>query len=163
VDSQTVSHHRQQTKKKRRAVKFKVERNLSKFYFSFCRYLDISVTGTLPRAGRLKDPSSSPCRVKIFLLSTSSRPILGPTKPTIQWIAGVLFPGVKRSGRETDHSSPTNADVKITWLFISTSPYVFMVVKHRDKFTLHSLLQGLGPPLSSSGQSFCIQIQRSRV
>jgi hypothetical protein len=35
------------------------------------------------RAGLLWDRSSSPGRVKIFLLSTTSKPILGPTQPPI--------------------------------------------------------------------------------
>jgi hypothetical protein len=35
-------------------------------------------------------------------------------------------PGVKRPGREADRSSPIGAEVKKTWMYISTSPYVFM-------------------------------------
>jgi hypothetical protein len=31
---------------------------------------------------------------------------------------------VKRPGREADHSPPTGAEVKNTWLYISTPPYV---------------------------------------
>jgi hypothetical protein len=37
--------------------------------------------------------SSSPCRVKNFHFSISSRPVLGPTQPRIQWVPGVLSPG----------------------------------------------------------------------
>jgi hypothetical protein len=44
--------------------------------------------------------------------STSSRPALGPTHPPKQWVAGALSPGVKRQGRESDHSPPSNAEVK---------------------------------------------------
>jgi hypothetical protein len=40
--------------------------------------------------------SSSPCRVKNFL-STSSKPALGSTQP-IQWVSETLFPGVKQPG-----------------------------------------------------------------
>jgi hypothetical protein len=69
--------------------------------------------------------SSSPGRGKIFLLSTSSRPVLGPIQPPIQLVSGTLSPGVKRPGRETDHSSPTIAEVKN--VYTSTSPYVYMV------------------------------------
>jgi hypothetical protein len=36
------------------------------------------------------------------------------------------FPGVKRQGREADHSPPTNAEVKKMWIYTSTLPYVFM-------------------------------------
>jgi hypothetical protein len=36
-------------------------------------------------------------------------------------------PGVKRPGREADHSPPTSAEVKKTWLHRSTPPYAFMV------------------------------------
>jgi hypothetical protein len=46
------------------------------------------------------------------LFSTSSRLALGPTQPPIQWVPGVLSPGVKRQGREADHSPPTSAEVK---------------------------------------------------
>jgi hypothetical protein len=38
----------------------------------------------------------------------------------------VSFPGVKWSGRETDHSLPTSAGVKSTWIYIPPPPHVFM-------------------------------------
>jgi hypothetical protein len=38
-----------------------------------------------------------------------------------------LSVGVKRPGREADHSPLTTADVKNTWIYTSTSPYVLMV------------------------------------
>jgi hypothetical protein len=49
------------------------------------------------RAGRPRDRSSSPGRVKNFLFSTSSRPALGSTQLPIQWVPGALSPG--QSGR----------------------------------------------------------------
>jgi hypothetical protein len=33
---------------------------------------------------------------------------------------------VKRPGREVDHSPPTSAEVRKTWIYPSTSPYVFL-------------------------------------
>jgi hypothetical protein len=46
---------------------------------------------------------------------------------------GGSFPGVKLPRREADHWSPTSAEIKNTWIYISTFPYVF--IKHRDNFT----------------------------
>jgi hypothetical protein len=39
---------------------------------------------------------SSPGRVKNFLFSMSSRPVLGSIQPPIQWITGDIFSGVSR-------------------------------------------------------------------
>jgi hypothetical protein len=39
---------------------------------------------------------------------------------------GALSPGVRRPGREADQSPPASAEVKKTWVYISTPPYVFM-------------------------------------
>jgi hypothetical protein len=38
---------------------------------------------------------------------------------------GALSPGVKRQGREADHSPPTIAEVKKIWLYTSIPPYGF--------------------------------------
>jgi hypothetical protein len=42
-----------------------------------------------------------------------SRPVLG-------------FLEVKRPGLEADHSPPATAKFKSTWIYTSTSPYIFM-------------------------------------
>jgi hypothetical protein len=47
-----------------------------------------------------------------FSLRTVSRPTLGSTQPPLKWEPGAFTPGVKRPGRESDHSSPSNAEVK---------------------------------------------------
>jgi hypothetical protein len=47
------------------------------------------------------------------------------------------FPGVKRPGREDDHSLPSSAEVKNAWAIPPLSQCVFMawcLVKHRDNF-----------------------------
>jgi hypothetical protein len=36
------------------------------------------------------------------------------------------LPGVKRPGSDADHSFPSSADVKKTWIYTSTLPYVFV-------------------------------------
>jgi hypothetical protein len=48
----------------------------------------------------------------IFLFTTASGTALGPTRPPIQWVLGALSLGVKRPGREADHSPPSSAEVK---------------------------------------------------
>jgi hypothetical protein len=48
----------------------------------------------------------------MFLFTTASRLALGPTQPPIQWIRGALSLGVRRPGREADHSTPSSAEVK---------------------------------------------------
>jgi hypothetical protein len=70
--------------------------------------------------------SSSPGRVMNFLFSTSCRLALGTTQSPIQWVPGDLSPGVKRPGREADHSPPIIAKVKKMWIYTSTPPYAFM-------------------------------------
>jgi hypothetical protein len=64
---------------------------------------------------------------KNFYFSMSSKPALGPTQTPIQWVPGALSSGVKRQGREADHSSPASAGIKKIWIYTSTPPYVFMV------------------------------------
>jgi hypothetical protein len=34
-------------------------------------------------------------RQRIFLLASASKPALGPIQPPVQWVPGVLSPGVK--------------------------------------------------------------------
>jgi hypothetical protein len=72
------------------------------------------------RAGRAGFDSRQ--GLEIFLFATVSRPALGPTQPSIQWVPGALSLGVKRLGREADHSSPSNAEVKKAWIYTLHSP-----------------------------------------
>jgi hypothetical protein len=39
---------------------------------------------------------------------------------------GIFSQGVKRPDREANHSLATGAEVKKMWIYISTTPYVFM-------------------------------------
>jgi hypothetical protein len=70
------------------------------------------------RAGR-PGFDSRQCKIFTYILSTTLRPNLRPIQPPIQWIPGALSPGVKRQGREADHSPPSSAEA-------STPRYVFM-------------------------------------
>jgi hypothetical protein len=53
------------------------------------------------------------------IFPTLPRRVLGPTQP-IKWVPRALSPGVEQSGREADHSAPTSANVKNTWIYAST-------------------------------------------
>jgi hypothetical protein len=78
------------------------------------------------RAGRPRGQSSSPGRVNNFLFFTSPGLALVSTQPAMQRIPGAVSPGVKRPGREADHSPPTSAKIKKMWIYASTPPYTFM-------------------------------------
>jgi hypothetical protein len=55
----------------------------------------------------------SPRGQRTFLLSSVSRPALGPTQPPVQWVPVVLSPGVQaRPGRDADHSPLSSAEVE---------------------------------------------------
>jgi hypothetical protein len=64
-----------------------------------------------------------PVRPRIF--SSPRRPdwLWGP--PNLL-STGALSPGVKRLGREADHSPPTNTEVKKMWIYTTTPAYAFM-------------------------------------
>jgi hypothetical protein len=57
-----------------------------------------------------------------IVLTTVSRPALGPAHPPIRWVPGTLSLGVKWPGLEADHSHPSSAEVKNVWSYTSTSP-----------------------------------------
>jgi hypothetical protein len=63
--------------------------------------------------------------LQIFLFTTASRPALGPTQPPIRWVPGALSLGIKRPGREADHSPPSSTEVKHAWSYTSTPPIRF--------------------------------------
>jgi len=68
-----------------------------------------------------------------------SRHALGPTHLPIHWVPGALSWGVKWLGCETDHSSPSRAEVK-EWVALylhspNTPSWRGAQLKHRDNFT----------------------------
>jgi hypothetical protein len=66
------------------------------------------------RAGRPRDRSSSPGRVKNFLQVVQIGS--GVHRTSYPMGTGGSFSGLKRPGREADHSPPANAEVKKMWI-----------------------------------------------
>jgi hypothetical protein len=60
-----------------------------------------------------------------IIFTTASRMALGPTQPPIQWLIETLFLGVKRPGRESDHSPTSSAEVKNALIISPLPQYVF--------------------------------------
>jgi hypothetical protein len=83
------------------------------------RCTSVSIVTRL-RVGRLGFDSPQGQRVFFFFYATASRLALGPTQPPLQ-----LVPGVKRPGREADHSPPSNTAVKNAW---NVPPPQFLMV-----------------------------------
>jgi hypothetical protein len=76
-----------------------------------------------------------------ILFTTASRTVLGPIQPPIQWVQEALSLGVKRLGREADHSPLSSAEVKVCVELYLHSPNTSswrgaqLKEKHRDNFT----------------------------
>jgi hypothetical protein len=87
--------------------------NRRKIYKHTCRYLvtpTYAPSKTSSNYGVLGFDSQR--GLGIFLFTTASRTALGSTQPPIQWVPGALSLGLKRPGREDDHSPPSSAEVK---------------------------------------------------
>jgi len=59
---------------------------------------------------------------KICLLSTTTRPSLGPSQSPVQWERRVFCVEVKRLEREADNSPPSSAKITNEWRHTSTPP-----------------------------------------
>jgi len=77
---------------------------------------------------------------EIYLVSKKPRPASCPLNHLFNEHCG-SFRGIKRPGREIDHSPPSSAEVKNEWSFTSSLPtYPHSV--GRDNFFLFSLYSG---------------------
>jgi hypothetical protein len=54
------------------------------------------------------------------------KPVLGPTQTPTHRVPLALSAGVKQSERETEHSSPSCAELKNTWNYDSTPLYDYV-------------------------------------
>jgi hypothetical protein len=89
--------------------------------FWFCSVLFVEI---LVMDWTTEGSSSSHDSVKNFLHVVQTGSGVHPTSYPIG--TGALSPMVKRLGRDADHSPPTIAEVKKTWICTFITPYVFM-------------------------------------
>jgi hypothetical protein len=61
----------------------------------------------------------------IFLFSTVSRLTMRPNRSLFQWMPRVPSPGIKRLGRESNHSSPPGAQVINKYM----EPYLYSPIR----------------------------------
>jgi hypothetical protein len=91
------------------------------------------------------------------MVPTGSRPALGPTQRPIQWIPRALSLGVKRPGREADHSLPLSAEVKNVWSYNSIPDIIFMaccLIRHRGHYIVkfRRVIGWIGKDVKRSGR-----------
>jgi hypothetical protein len=76
----------------------------------------------------------------ILLFTAMSRQAQDPTQPPLQRVPEAVSLGIKRLGREADHSPPSNAEVQNAWSHTSTPLICLHGVmlsykKQRDNYT----------------------------
>jgi hypothetical protein len=108
--------------------------------FSIERDKSVLMCGTMgygldDRGSRVRFPAGA----GNFFLHRRVRNGSGAHPASYQWVSGTLSLGVKRPGREADHSPPPSADVK-EWVELylhspSTPPWRGAKLNHRDNFT----------------------------
>jgi hypothetical protein len=75
--------------------------------WTFVKTVDIHLNSVIQGYGLDDQGFESRQGLGIFLFTTASRPALGLIQPPIQWVPRVLTLGIKRPGREANHSPPS--------------------------------------------------------
>jgi hypothetical protein len=96
----------------RNVIKFLNCDEIFTFFFMVFKFSPVKFHQRRVEAEGTKGIISFFLKILLFHVTTASRPALGPTQLPIQWVPGALSLGVKRPGRETDHSPPSIAEVK---------------------------------------------------
>jgi len=90
---------------------------------NWCFMIACTITHTHTPRLQAGQPGLDPLQEQfkgLFIFATASRQAPGPIQPPIQWISWALSLGIKRPGREADHSPPSSAEVN-ELLYTSTS------------------------------------------
>jgi hypothetical protein len=89
-----------------------------------------SVVGITNRLWTGRSGAREPVDARDFLLASPSKPALGSTWPLFSVYRG-SFPGVKRLGREVQHSLPSSAEVKNEWSCTTTPPMCLHILTRK--------------------------------
>jgi hypothetical protein len=102
--------------------------HLYPLHSSFAEDVDLNCSSVLEAELRVGRPRFDSWQGQGFFSSPPhpDRIWVPPTQLPIQWVPAESFPGVKRPGREADHSPPSSTEVNNACRYISTPPYVFM-------------------------------------
>jgi hypothetical protein len=76
-------------------------------------------------------------QVAIFLFAIMSKPALGPTWPSVHWVLGASFPGVRQLECMADCTPPSRLKLRM-WEYIWTVRYIsglWHLIKHKGNFT----------------------------
>jgi hypothetical protein len=69
-----------------------------------------------------------PVGSRIFTSPNRPHRLWGPPNLLSKGYGGALSPGVRRPGREVDHSPPTSAEIKKMWIYTSTPIHLHGIV-----------------------------------
>jgi hypothetical protein len=64
---------------------------------------------------------------RYFFFSIVSRPVLGPSQPSIEWLpgeGGTVSLGIWKQGHEADHSLPSSVESSMVELYLYSLIYV---------------------------------------
>jgi hypothetical protein len=67
---------------------------------------------------------------RIFSSPYNPDKLLGPPSLLHNGYQQLFHPGAELHGREADQSPPSSAEVKETWIYTSTPPFIFIVYTH---------------------------------
>jgi hypothetical protein len=86
------------------------------------------------------DQGSFPGRARIFLFRHRVQPGSGAHPASYPAATEGSFPGVKRLGREANHSPPSSTEIKNAWSYTSIPLYVFMAwCLIKDRLYFHGM------------------------
>jgi hypothetical protein len=89
-------------------------------------FICVPLSVCMPQTQVREEPNSAISILSLTRIRNQLRVIFVTDSTSYTMGTGSSFPGLKRPGREADHSPSTSAEVKKMWIYTSTPPYAFM-------------------------------------